>query len=245
MVAERLARELRAALHLRGITLWELARRCELDIVDVATALGGTRLLPADLLDSLGQALDLQLSMVPASGAGVAANSVGTVVDAALGRLRRSQGPNGDLTVLALGFEETLLSNAVSMVPRPGLLQFLDCAQRLFPRLVMFTAVNEETFRRIAAMLARDGAAPRWFSELEYVQWKGPTKDLRHIIEATPSQVLLVDDLAHRIHDGQESQWVPISAFEPPFNQYDDELSRVLQAIVDRLTQQAAPRSCP
>jgi hypothetical protein len=82
-------------------------------------------------------------------------------------------------TILALDLEGTLISNAISQIPRPGLYRFLEEVQTLFDQLTMFTTVPEDRFRSIAALLAREGSAPAWFVELPYIRWSGKTKDLR------------------------------------------------------------------
>jgi predicted HAD superfamily phosphohydrolase YqeG len=51
---------------------------------------------------------------------------------------------------IALDLEGTLISNAVSQFPRPGLFAFLEYCYQNFVRLVIFTAVNEVRFRSIA-----------------------------------------------------------------------------------------------
>ena len=45
-------------------------------------------------------------------------------------------------TILALDLEGTLISNAVSQIPRSGLYEFLEYAQGQFDELVMFTTVD-------------------------------------------------------------------------------------------------------
>lgn len=49
-------------------------------------------------------------------------------------------------TILALDLEGTLISNAVSQIPRPGLYSFLEHVQGQFDQLVMFTTVEEGLF---------------------------------------------------------------------------------------------------
>jgi len=56
-------------------------------------------------------------------------------------------------TILALDLEGTLISNAVSQIPRPGLYQFLEVAHELFEHLVIYTTVPEAAFRRISRLL--------------------------------------------------------------------------------------------
>lgn len=50
-------------------------------------------------------------------------------------------------SILALDLEGTLISNAVSQIPRPGLYEFLESAKSLFEGLVIFTTVPESTLR--------------------------------------------------------------------------------------------------
>jgi NLI interacting factor-like phosphatase len=61
---------------------------------------------------------------------------------------------------IALDLEGTLISNAVSQFPRPGLFTFLEYCHENFDRLVMFTAVNEVRFRSIARILFRAADIP-------------------------------------------------------------------------------------
>ncbi len=77
---------------------------------------------------------------------------------------------------LALDVEGTLISNAISQFPRPGLFAFLEYCYQNFERLVIFTAVNEVRFRSIARTLAEAGDVPDWFINLEYINWSGTTK---------------------------------------------------------------------
>ncbi len=138
-------------------------------------------------------------------------------------------------TVLALDLEGTLISNAMSQIPRPGLFAFLERCRVLFPRVVMFTTVNEERFRRIATLLVADGAAPAWFADIEYVAWEGETKDLTFIPGAAVGETLLVDDFEVYVHPGQESQWIEVDYFDAPYDEQDTGLARVLVALQQRL----------
>lgn len=69
----------------------------------------------------------------------------------------------------------------------PGLPQcsqiLLDIAQARsmmkLTRIVMFTTVDEASFRKIEQSLVEEEFAPDWFATLKYVQWHGETKDLR------------------------------------------------------------------
>ena len=96
--------------------------------------------------------------------------------------------------VIALDLEGTLISNAVSQFPRPGLYKFLEYCQKNFCRIVIFTAVNELHFRNIARTLFNSGEVPYWFVGLEYIKWDGKYKDLSFVPGVEPRQVILIDD---------------------------------------------------
>ena len=81
------------------------------------------------------------------------------------------------IEVIALDLEGTLISNAVSQIPRPGLYKFLELCRSITNRVVIFTSVGEEVFRSIAKELVKEGYAPEWFAEMEYIQWEGETKN--------------------------------------------------------------------
>lgn len=138
-------------------------------------------------------------------------------------------------TVLALDLEGTLISNAMSQIPRLGLFAFLQRCREMFPRVVAFTTVKEDRFRDIARLLVDEGFAPGWFADVEYVHWKGHTKDLSFIEGAAPDQVLLVDDYEIYVHRGQESQWVKIDYFDAPYDERDAAFDRVLLEMELRL----------
>lgn len=137
-------------------------------------------------------------------------------------------------TVLALDLEATLISSAVSQFPRPHLFSFLERCRALFSRVVMFTTVNEQRFRQIAQTLADEQSAPAWFPQLEYVRWEGSTKDLTFIPGCDVGEALLVDDLAAYVHPGQEALWVEIEPFEPPFDDSDTGLIKVIEELEAR-----------
>lgn len=138
-------------------------------------------------------------------------------------------------SVLALDLEGTLISNAVSQIPRPGLFTFLERCRELFPRIVMFTTVNEPRFRAIAGVLIQERAAPAWFAQLEYVSWTGATKDLALIRDAAIEDCLLVDDFEAYVHPGQLAQWICIDNFAHPYEASDTELVKVLEKLQLRL----------
>ncbi|AZY51048.1 hypothetical protein C0J09_17435 [Bordetella avium] len=139
-------------------------------------------------------------------------------------------------SVLALDLEGTLISNAVSQIPRPGLFNFLERCRELLPRIVMFTTVNETRFRAIADLLIQEHAAPVWFAQLEYVSWAGATKDLALIPNAAAEDCLLLDDFEAYVHPGQHAQWICIESFAHPYEASDTELTKALEVLRIRLS---------
>ncbi|OZI71687.1 NIF family HAD-type phosphatase [Bordetella genomosp. 12] len=137
-------------------------------------------------------------------------------------------------SILALDLEGTLISNAASQIPRPGLLPFLERCRTLFPRIVMFTTVSESRFRAIASLLVAEDVAPAWFAQLEYVTWTGTTKNLEMISDAKVLQCLLVDDFEGYVHPGQTAQWIRVESFSHPYDASDIELTATLKAIEER-----------
>jgi len=139
--------------------------------------------------------------------------------------------------VLALDLEGTLISNAISQIPRPGLFEFLCGCNELFPRMVAFTTVAENRFRNIAHILVKERLAPQWFADIEYINWEGKTKDLNYISNIQSHNALLVDDCEQYVHPGQERQWLKIEQFDYKNPSKDTELARIfneLRAIVHK-----------
>lgn len=131
---------------------------------------------------------------------------------------------------LALDVEGTLISNAISQIPRPGLRSFLLAVEARFERLVVFTSVPEPLFRQIADLLVNEGCAPQWFSSLQYIEWSGKTKDLRFVSEDVGDSLLL-DDYAGYVHPGQERLWIHIPQFCAPYEGSDNGLEVALASI--------------
>lgn len=141
--------------------------------------------------------------------------------------------------VVALDLEGTLISNAVSVFPRPGLAPFLEGVRRLADRVVVYTAVSPDAARRIVELLAEEGVAPRWWAEVEIVT-SGSVKDLSRIADIGAGTVLLVDDRGDVLPPAQRSHLVHVAEYAPPYGP-DDELVVVLQQIAARLGADAAP----
>jgi hypothetical protein len=138
------------------------------------------------------------------------------------------------LEVIALDLEGTLISNAFSQIARPGLYAFLEGCKMITERVVVFTTVKEELFRKIAQLLASEGSAPDWFATIEYITWSSPTKDLNQIKGASVAACVLVDDCSIYVHEGQAGQWLEIKQFASPYPEEDNELQAILSVLKER-----------
>lgn len=139
---------------------------------------------------------------------------------------------------IALDLEGTLISNAVSQFPRPGLFIFLEYCHENFNRLVIFTAVDEVRFRSISKTLAEAGDVPAWFVDLEYINWHGTYKDLSFIPHSTidsfgtlRERTILIDDRIEYIHPDQKDRWLEIPGYEHPYPDDDRELEIVMKKL--------------
>lgn len=137
-------------------------------------------------------------------------------------------------TVLALDLEGTVISNAVSQFPRPGLYAFLGFCREHFERMVLYTAVRDAVGEAIIRTLVAENTVPKWFLDVPFVRWDGHLKDLGNIPDARPCGCLLIDDNRDYVVDDQVAQWIPIAKYESPYPETDRELARVQQAIVER-----------
>jgi len=144
---------------------------------------------------------------------------------------------DGTVETLALDLEGTLILNAASPFPRPGLLEFLDFCRSRFSRIVIYSAVDAEWFRDLATALASDGKAPPWFADLAHCHWdyrRARYKDLRAIDGALLDRTGIVDDSWQAIHPDQIENWIPIEPFETTKLATDSELARLIP-VLDRL----------
>lgn len=140
-----------------------------------------------------------------------------------------------EVKVLALDLEGTLISNAMSQFPRPGLRPFLEWCFRTFPRVVLFTGVEQEHAHGVLMSLSAHGDAPPAVEHMDVILWHGDHKDLNFISGATPGECRLVDDLEHYIKPSQREQWIPIKSWMSPYSTDDRELQRV-ESILRKLT---------
>ena len=137
--------------------------------------------------------------------------------------------------IIALDIEGTLISNAVSIFPRPGLNTFLEFLDANFSRIVVMTALEDRIFRKIAKILSDEGTTPRWFNDLEYCSWKGQHelkyKDLRCIPDSDIQNVIIIDDMEEYIHPDQKQCWIKIQPFNAPYSKKDKELFRMIKIL--------------
>jgi hypothetical protein len=128
---------------------------------------------------------------------------------------------------LVLDLEGTLISNAVSQFPRPGLFEFLELCRSCFSNVLIYSGVREEKYRSVAAQLIVDNQAPRWFSGLQHEHWIGDYKDLRVLDGMSLGTMVIVDDQEECIHPEQRKRWIRIKEFEAPYSSDDCELERI------------------
>lgn len=136
-----------------------------------------------------------------------------------------------DIEVIALDLEGTLISNAISQIPRPDLYVFLNGCREITERVVMFTTVSEPRFRQIANLLVSEGYAPSWFSTMEYIHWNGHKKNLRFIPNAKTEAIILVDDVEAYVLKEQSRQWIEIQQFASPYPDSDSKLLETLERL--------------
>ena len=138
--------------------------------------------------------------------------------------------------VIALDLEGTLISNAMSQFPRPGLYNFLTAVKRLAHRVVMFTGVREPLFRQIAATLCNEGRAPSWFLDIEYVKWNHLLKkDLQYIKNIRIERSVIIDDVPEYIKEEHMPQFVHIRQYDRPYSLQDREFDRILTILQERV----------
>lgn len=137
--------------------------------------------------------------------------------------------------IIALDIDGTLVSNAVSQIPRPGLRTFLEACADLATEVVIFTSVPETRFRQMAEDLVSRGEAPEWFPLTTFVRWQGPYKRISFIPGADDDSAILVDDMEPHVHPNDRAHWIAVPPFEPPYPETDNGLEGVLAAIRDRI----------
>ena len=136
--------------------------------------------------------------------------------------------------VIALDFEGTLVSNAVSLILRPGLYEFLEFCKANYSRIVMFTVVSKKRLYYCIDLLIQNKEIPDWFSQIEYIDWAykpesnfGQFKDLRCIPDANVEEIIIIEDMPDMIVKKQIEQYIQISSFDYRNPENDTELKRI------------------
>jgi hypothetical protein len=133
--------------------------------------------------------------------------------------------------LLCLDIEGTLVSNAISQIPRPGLYQFLERVAELFD-LMIYTSVSFERVDAIRDLLVAESSVPEWFGDLPVIR---PEKTLKPKSACGRNDAFILDDQEEVIAAGEKDWWVPISEFLPPYSESDralDDAFNRLRALV-------------
>lgn len=129
--------------------------------------------------------------------------------------------------LLCLDLEGTLISNAISQIPRPGLYVFLEGVEALCD-LVIYTSVSAHRVDAIRELLVQEGAAPPWFTDLQVIR---PSGTLKPKVSCGRDKAFLLDDQPGVIVPGEEEWWIQIREYLPPYSKEDKALSNALTLI--------------
>jgi len=129
--------------------------------------------------------------------------------------------------LLCLDLEGTLISKAVSQIPRPGLDVFLESVSELCD-LMIYTSVSRGRVDRIRDLLIEERVVPSWFEDLPVVHPEGTVK-VKALCGRTDA--MLLDDQAAVFATGEEDWWIPIEEFLSPYPSDDCELTMALAVI--------------
>ena len=135
--------------------------------------------------------------------------------------------------MIALDLEASLIDNAISGLPRPGLRTFIEFCMDSFERVALLTTVEESAAREVLYSLADSGEIPEAFAAVEYINWQGEYKDLRYANDIAPENILFVDDDEKWVHPEQTAQWIPIKPWHGDAD--DAELTIMRQVIRERI----------
>ncbi|MBU50472.1 MAG: hypothetical protein CL920_17475 [Deltaproteobacteria bacterium] len=139
--------------------------------------------------------------------------------------------------ILVLDLEGTLISNAMSQLPRPGLYDFLTFCFERFDGVVLYTAVRATKAREILCSLVDEGLAPPAFATMSIVQWnpRETRKELRRVCElfsgSSLHSVRIVDDDEDWIVEAEREFWFPIAYWESPYSEDDRALFGMMETL--------------
>ncbi len=132
--------------------------------------------------------------------------------------------------ILVLDIEGTLVSNASSIYPRPGLKDFLIECKNLFDEIIIYSGISHLSYENVKSHLIANELVPSWFSELRFIRMEGRYKDLLNIRNEIHN-VFIIDDMELFIHPEQKGQWIAIKPFQPPYPADDSELFKVINKL--------------
>lgn len=129
--------------------------------------------------------------------------------------------------LLCFDLEGTLLSNAVSQIPRPSLYPFRERAIALCD-LMIYTSVSEQRVFAIQKLLVPENSAPIWFEALNVIR---PAGTLKPKSACGHDDAFLLDDQVSVIAPGEEDWSIQIPEFLPPYSDEDKALSEALPRL--------------
>lgn len=133
--------------------------------------------------------------------------------------------------LLCLDLEGTLISNAVSQIPRPELYRFLERVS-VWCDLMIYTSVSQDRVTSIQKLMVAEGEAPPWFQFLPVICTSGTLKPKS---ACRREDAYLLDDQSRVIVPGEEGWWISIPEYLPPYDDDDRALSQALDRIKARI----------
>lgn len=133
--------------------------------------------------------------------------------------------------LFCLDLEGTLISNAVSQIPRPGLYRFLDCTAELCD-LMIYTSVSPARVEAIRNLLVVEQQAPGWLMDLPVIR---PEKTLKPKPACGRDVAFLLDDQPYVVVPGEKEWWIQIPEYLPPYSEEDRALNDALEVIEIRI----------
>jgi hypothetical protein len=137
--------------------------------------------------------------------------------------------------LICLDLEGTLISNAISQIPRPNLHDFL-CELSPLGDVILYTSVSPTRTAEIKHLLVSEEYAPPWFASIPSIHPERTIKH-KHLVPGVTQYdlVLLLDDQSGVIAAEEHDWWVQIKEFSSPYPQDDRELEVALEQIKTRL----------
>ena len=138
-----------------------------------------------------------------------------------------------------LDLEGTLITSAVSIIPRPGLYDFLEYCNNKFDEIVVMTAISLDRFKEVKNTLLNFQEVPQWFEYVQYINYSdkpesnyGEYKDLQCVPNWKEKEIIIIDDMESYIRPEQKDRWIPITTYDGREN--DLEFDRIVK-YMDKL----------